>query len=131
MNRMIVGAGVVIIVYGVIESRLNNTPMTPVFIGGYVFLIVLALLDLFGPPLSNFANAMALIAVVYILVASHTATQVWDVILNAVHGRENRDTSTKPHKSNRDNRHNNGDNHTRILSFYSLKKGRKQLWQEV
>ncbi|SRR6266702_6743729 len=67
MNKKIIIATVVIASSGVLNAWQNNKPITPVIMGAYIFVFILAILDMFGPPLSTLAGALAMLAVVYVL----------------------------------------------------------------
>ena len=80
MNKKIIIAAVIIVGSGVVNSMLRGGRMTPVFIGGFVFVVVLSIVDFFGGPLSQFSSALAMIAVVYILLSQFP----WSLLLKAV-----------------------------------------------
>lgn len=67
MNRKIVVAAVVIIGTGVIRAISTNGKLTPVFIGGFIFVTLLGIADAFGGVLSDFSSALAMIAMLGIL----------------------------------------------------------------
>lgn len=80
MNKKIVIAAVIIVGSGVVNAMLRGGRMTPVFIGGFVFVVVMSILDFFGGPLSTFSSALAMIAVLYILLTQFP----WAALLKAV-----------------------------------------------
>lgn len=82
MNKKIVVAGVVIIGTGVIKAATSGGKLTPVFIGGYIFIFLLAIADAFGGPLSEFSGALAMIAMLSILLTQFP----WSAVLGLVGG---------------------------------------------
>lgn len=82
MNRKIAVAGVVIIGTGVIKAATSGGKLTPVFIGGYIFIVLLAIADAFGGPLSQFSGALALIAMLSILLSQFP----WTTIIGLIQG---------------------------------------------
>jgi hypothetical protein len=82
VNRKIIVAVVVISGAGIVNAWTAKKHITPVIIGSYVFLLVLALADTLGGSMSQFAGAMAMIAMVYVLL-----TEVdWKQIIAFAHG---------------------------------------------
>lgn len=83
MNKKIIVAAFVIVGSGVVNGFMQKKAITPIILGGYIFVLVLALIDMFGPPLSTLASALAMLAVVMILL-----TEVpWNTILGALQGK--------------------------------------------
>jgi len=82
MNKKIVIVGVIIIGSGVANAWLAKPPkaITPVVIGGFIFLLMLSLMDMFGGPMSNIASALAILAATYVLLTEFP----WNTVLNAV-----------------------------------------------
>jgi hypothetical protein len=82
VNKHIVAAALIIGATGVIKAYSSNPPkaITPVIIGTYVLLLLLALMDLFGGPLAALSSALAMLAVLYILLTEFP----WDIILHLV-----------------------------------------------
>lgn len=80
INSHIIFAGVVIGGAGLVNGWVNGTPVTPVIIGSYVFLLMLALLDSIGGPVSDLAGALAMIAVLVVLLDEFP----WQAILGAI-----------------------------------------------
>lgn len=80
MNKKIAVAAFIIVGSGVVNALLHGGRFTPVFIGGFVFVVVLSIVDFFGGPLAQFSSALAMIAVVYILLAQFP----WADILKAI-----------------------------------------------
>lgn len=62
MNRAILAGVVLIGVTGSITALIRKQPVTPILVGSYVLLVILALLDLFGGPISKIAGGIALVA---------------------------------------------------------------------
>lgn len=91
MNRKIIIAVVVIGGSGVVNSIMRKHALTPVIIGSYVLLLVLAIMDMFGPPLSTIAGALAMLAVVYTLIGVDPDTKKslfpWDTIIALLQGK--------------------------------------------
>jgi len=74
--------GVIIIGSGVANAWLAKPPkaITPVVIGGFILLLLLSIMDMFGGPMSTLAGAIAILAATYIIL-----TEVpWNTILSAV-----------------------------------------------
>jgi hypothetical protein len=82
MNKFIIIAGFVIVGSGVVNAWTNQKPVTAVILGGYIFVLLLALLDTFGGPVSNLANALALLAMTYVLLTEFP----WATIIGIVQG---------------------------------------------
>lgn len=75
-SRFVIIAGFVIAGSGVVNAWTNKKPITPIIIGAYVFVLVLAVLDMFGGGIATLANALAMLAVVYILLTEFPWAQV-------------------------------------------------------
>ena len=67
MNKKIVAAAVLIGGTGVVKAITAGQALTPIILGSYVFLLMLAILDMFGGQASTLAGALAMLAVVYVL----------------------------------------------------------------
>jgi hypothetical protein len=82
MNKKIVIVGVLIIGSGVANAWLAKPPkaITPVVIGGFIFLLMLSVMDMFGGPMSNLASALAVLAATYVLLTEFP----WATVLGAV-----------------------------------------------
>lgn len=82
MNKKIVVVGVIIIGSGVLKAWTAKPPqaITPVIIGGFIFLLLLSIMDMFGGPMSTVAGALAILAATYIIINEFP----WAVILSAV-----------------------------------------------
>lgn len=87
MNKKIVIATLIIGGSGIVNSITRKKPITPVIIGSFVFMLVLSIADAVGGPLSTVAGGLAMVAMVYVLVAEFP----WDTVLKALKG-----TSTAP-----------------------------------
>jgi len=80
MNSTLVAASAYIAAVGVINSWNNGKPITKNLIGAFLFLFLLALLDMAGGDVSKIATALAMLAVLYV-----TLTEVpWSTILGAI-----------------------------------------------
>jgi uncharacterized membrane protein len=84
MNRKIIIAVVVIGGAGVINAWTHSRPVSTVILGAYILLFVLAIADMFGPPLSDIAGAIAMLAVVVVLLTEFP----WQTILSLVQGKQ-------------------------------------------
>ena len=83
MNKKIIVAVVVIGGSGVVNSIVNHKPLTPVLLGSYILLLVLAIADMFGGAFSDIAGAIAMLAMVYVLLTEFP----WKTILQTVQGK--------------------------------------------
>jgi hypothetical protein len=92
MNSKIIIAAIVIGGAGIVNHWLNNQPITSVVIGTYIFLFILAIMDIFGGPFSKLSSALAMLAVVYILIGVDPTTKQplfpWQQIINLVQGKK-------------------------------------------
>lgn len=70
MNVPIIVSVSVIGASGVLNALLHQQPLTHVLMGTFIFYAVLSLADLFGGYMSQFASAIALLAMVYILLTT-------------------------------------------------------------
>ena len=84
MNGKIIVAVVVIGGSGLVAAWQQNKPVTPVILGSYILLLVLAVLDMFGPPLSTLAGAIAMLAMVFVLLTEFP----WATIINTLQGKQ-------------------------------------------
>lgn len=80
MNKKIVVAGVVIIGTGILKAATGGKALTPVFIGGYIFIFLLAIADAFGGVASQFSGALAMIAMLSILLTQFP----WATVLGLI-----------------------------------------------
>jgi hypothetical protein len=82
MNKKIVIVGVIIVGSGVANAWLAKPPkaITPVVVGGFIFLLLLSVLDMFGGPMSSVASGLAIVAATYILLTEFP----WQTVLSAV-----------------------------------------------
>ena len=82
MNRKIVVATLVIGASGIVNSWNAKPPkaITPVILGTYVFMLVLALLDAFGGPIAQLAGALAMLAMLTVILTEFP----WGTILGLV-----------------------------------------------
>lgn len=80
MNKKIIVAAVVITGSGVVNAWSNSKPITPVILGGYIFILVLAVMDMFGGPLADLSGALAMLAALYVLLTEFP----WSKIIGLV-----------------------------------------------
>lgn len=80
MNKKIIIATVVIAASGVLKAWKAKAPITPVILGAYIFVFMLAIMDMFGGQLSTLAGAFAMLAVVYVLIHEFPWVQIQDII---------------------------------------------------
>lgn len=80
MNKKIIVAAVVITGSGVVNAWQAQKPITPVILGGYIFILILAVLDMFGGPVSDLASALAMLAATYVLLTEFP----WSKIIGLV-----------------------------------------------
>lgn len=52
---------------GIVNAWTGHKALTPVIIGSYVFMLVLSIADTFGGAMSDFAGAMAMVAMTYVI----------------------------------------------------------------
>lgn len=84
MNKKIIIAVLVVAASGVTRSWQKQQPITPVIIGAYVLLLVLSILDMFGGPISDLANALAMLAATYVLLTEFP----WQSLISLVQGKK-------------------------------------------
>jgi hypothetical protein len=84
VNRQVVISGFVIIGTGIIRAAQGKTDYTTVLVGGYVFLLVMSILDLFGGNLSRLASILALLAALYVVIDKFP----WDIVINLIQGKK-------------------------------------------
>jgi hypothetical protein len=82
MNKHIIASVFIIAASGVVNSIVNKRAVTPVIIGSYVFLLVLAILDMFGGQISMLAGMFAMLAAITVLITEFP----WAVLTQAVKG---------------------------------------------
>lgn len=76
MNKKIVVAALFIGGMGAYNALKNSRPVTPIILGSYIFLFVLAILDMFGGAIANLAGALSMVAVVYVLLTEVPWTDI-------------------------------------------------------
>lgn len=81
-NKNIVVAAFVITAAGIVNSITNKTKVTPVVIGGYIFLLVLSLVDMVGGDVAKIASGLAMLAMVYVLLNVFP----WGIVLKTLKG---------------------------------------------
>lgn len=84
MDRKIVAATAVIVASGVVNAWTSKKPITPVILGGYVFMLVLSLLEMFGGDTAKLADALAMLAVTYVVIAEIP----WTTIISTIQGKK-------------------------------------------
>lgn len=84
MNNTIVVAALVITSAGVVNATTNKTSISRVVMGGYVFLLVLSLIDVFGGPVAKIASALSMVAMLYVLLNVFP----WQVVLKTLQGKK-------------------------------------------
>lgn len=89
MNKKIIVAVIVIGGSGIVNAWTHAKPLTPVILGAYILLLVLAITDAFGPPLSDIAGAIAMLAMVFVLLTEFP----WTTIINTLQGNKASSTS--------------------------------------
>lgn len=94
MNKKVVVAAVIITGSGVVNAWTNQKPITPVIIGGYIFVLVLAVMDAFGGPLADLAGALAMLAALYVLLTEFP----WSKIIGLVKPEKATSAGTKTGK---------------------------------
>lgn len=75
-------SGFLIVGTGIIRAAQGKTNYTTVLIGGYVFMLVLSVADMFGGNLSRLAGSLALLAALYVVIEEFP----WDIIINLIQG---------------------------------------------
>lgn len=84
MNRSIIIAAFVIGGSGVANSLIAKKPITPVIMGSYIFVLLTAILDMFGGSMAALASALSMLAVTYVLL-----TEVpWNQIIAFAQGKK-------------------------------------------
>lgn len=84
MNKSIVASTAVIMGSGLANAYLNKKPITRVIIGGYVFMVMLSIGDMFGGDIGKLMSALALLATTYILLTEFP----WQAIINLLQGKQ-------------------------------------------
>lgn len=80
MNKTIVAGVLLITATGIIKVWTTGGSFSHVLIGGYVLLLVLAVLDFFGGPFASLANTLVMLAVVTIVLYEFP----WKPLLHAI-----------------------------------------------
>lgn len=96
LNRKIIIAAIVIAGSGIANSIIAGKPITPVIIGSYVFVFVLAIADMFGGGLSAISGGLAMVAVVYVLINEFP----WQKLIDLATGKTTATTSTSTNTTN-------------------------------
>lgn len=84
VNGHVVAAVAVIGAVGLFNAWTNKRHISPVIIGALVFLLVLSVLDMFGP-LRGLASALAMLAVLYVVLTQFP----WSALTSLVGGSSN------------------------------------------
>lgn len=84
INRQIIFSGFIIVGTGIIRATQGKSDYTTVLVGGYVFILVLSIMDAFGGNLSRFSGALALLAAAYVVIDKFP----WDVVINLIKGKQ-------------------------------------------
>ena len=75
MNKQVVIVGFIIVGGGVLNMWLgtgtSKTTITRIVLGAFVLVLVLSILDLFGGPISTLANALAMLAAVFVILTTY------------------------------------------------------------
>jgi TM2 domain-containing membrane protein YozV len=92
MNQKIIIAAAVITGTGILNAFLAAKPVTGIIIGGYILLLVLAIMDSFGGPFSALSGAIAMVAVVYVLFGYDPQTKQtvfpWQKLIDLAQGKK-------------------------------------------
>lgn len=80
LNKPIVVSALIIGGSATVQAIAAGKPITRILIGSYIFVLVLAVLDLFGGTISQLASALALIAAISVVLTQFP----WDKILSLV-----------------------------------------------
>ncbi len=80
MNTKVVVSVFVVASSGVFKAMINHAPVTPIILGSYIFLLVLAVMDVFGGQMSTLAGALALIAATFVLLTEFPWTQLVGIV---------------------------------------------------
>lgn len=82
VNRKIVMSGFLIVGTGIINAAQGKSDYTTVLVGGYVFMLVMSVMDMFGGNLSRLAGILAILAALWVVINEFP----WDVIINLIKG---------------------------------------------
>lgn len=79
VNKHVVVATGIIVAGGIVKklSQPNGGSITPVLLGGMIFMIPLAVLDLFGGGFSQLASALAMLAALTAILTEVPWTQIF------------------------------------------------------
>lgn len=83
INRQILFSGFIIIGTGILNAIQGKNDYTRVLVGGYIYLLMLSILDIFGGNFSRIAGGLALLGSTYVLIFLFP----WDSIINMVKGK--------------------------------------------
>jgi hypothetical protein len=83
VNKQIIVAAIVIGVSGISNAWINSRPITTVVIGSYIFLLVLAFMDMYGGSLSMLSGGLAMVAATYVLLTEFP----WKQVIGLVQGK--------------------------------------------
>lgn len=82
MNKAVVASTAILMGSGIVNSWVNKKPITRVVVGGYVFMLMLSVGDMFGGQLSQLMSALALLATTYVLLVEFP----WSTVIATVQG---------------------------------------------
>lgn len=82
MNKKVIVVAFVVAGSGIVNSWINKKPLTPVIMGAYIFVLMLAVMDAFGGELSTLAGAFSMLIMTYVLLVEFP----WSTILKFVQG---------------------------------------------
>jgi hypothetical protein len=84
MNKTIVASTAIIMGSGLANAYMNKQPITRVIIGGYVFMLMLSVGDMFGGDIGKLMSALALLATTYVLLTQFP----WQAVINLLQGKQ-------------------------------------------
>lgn len=90
MNKSVVASTAIIMGSGIANAWINKKPVTRVIVGGYVFMLMLSIGDMFGGDLGKLMSALALLAATYVLLVEFP----WTTVIGAVQGTGKTDKKT-------------------------------------
>jgi len=88
INRKIIFAGFLLICGGIVRSVNAKKKLTPVLVGGYIFVLLLSILDAFGGYFSEISGALALLACVVVILSPDIFP--WNTIFDALNKKKDK-----------------------------------------
>lgn len=82
MNNKIIVSVLFIGGTSVVKALTDGKPLTPILLGSYILLIILAIADMFGGRVSQIAGGISMIAVIYVLLNEFP----WSTLSKALKG---------------------------------------------